>query len=126
MEAGTGMGEAVGILIFVLLAQLVLGLIVLVWVLARKLRTPDAVSADRRTRYIWASLGMLALATACDGWFLFGHNLSRAFSRDLASFSLGCLGIAFALALAGKGPGRVFLAVASLFLGVGWLPFILS
>lgn len=117
------MEEAIGILIFVLSAQLALGVIVLVWVLARKLQTRNA---DRRTRYIWASLGMLALATACDGWFLLGPNLSRAFGRELASFSLGCLGVVFVLALAGKGPGRVFLAVASVFLSIGWLPFILS
>jgi hypothetical protein len=68
---------------------------------------------------------MLALATACDGWFLSGHYISREFSRELASFSLVCLGIAFALALAGKGPGRVFLAVASAIISIGWLPFIL-
>jgi hypothetical protein len=65
---------------------------------------------------------MLALATACDGWLLFGPDFRWAFHREVATFSLGCLGIAFALALAGKGPGRESLAVTSVFLSIGWLP----
>jgi hypothetical protein len=119
------MVEGLGIVFYGLIGQLVFGAVVFVIVLIRKLKVSTSSAPELRPHAIWASLGMFTLAMAFDIRMLSAQYISLSSSQTLAIASLSSLSLALLLAVLGKGPGRVLLSVASILVGLIWLPFIL-
>ncbi len=68
---------------------------------------------------------MLVLSVASDVWFLLAPNKTPEMARTAAIFGVSCLGLAFGLALSGRGPGRMLIPLVSLLSTLPWLPFLL-
>jgi hypothetical protein len=104
--------SAIGIYFLLILGLRFAGIVVVVVALFLKLSTSRETPSNRRTSYIWGSIGLFALAVALDDWFLFSHQVGWW----PAYVSIACLCATFILALLGEGPGRTLIAVTSLFI----------
>jgi hypothetical protein len=123
---GEQVAEGLGVLLYAYIGQLVLGTIATGIVVARRLRTSTSLGSGWQTTSAWIALAMFALSIVADGWFLFAPNKSFELVHQTAVLGLSALCGAFALALIGRGPGRIAIPIMSALFAVPWLPFILT
>jgi hypothetical protein len=116
--------ESLGILLYAYIGQLVIGTFVVGAVLLRRLRHPLSMESGWRARRFWIALTTSSLSIVADACFLFATNKSPELGRQTAVFCVSCLSLAFALALTGKGPGRILIPIVSTLFALPWLPFI--
>jgi hypothetical protein len=91
--------EALGVLLYAYIGQLVFGTFVIGVVLLRRLRHPLSTESGWRTRTVWIALAMFALSIVADAWFLLAPNKSPELGRQAAVFGVSFLSLAFVLAL---------------------------
>jgi hypothetical protein len=123
---GEQVAEGLGVLLYAYIGQLVLGTIVTGIVVARRLRTSSFLGSGWQAKTAWIALAMFALSIVADAWFLFAPNKSLELAHRAAVLGLSALCGAFALALIGRGPGRIAIPIMSALFALPWLPFILT
>ena|ERR1700739_4880685 len=123
---GEQVAEGLGVLLYAYIGQLVMGTIVTGVVVARRLRTTTLLGSGWQTKTACVALAMFALSIVADAWFLFAPNKSLELVHQAAILGLGALCGAFALALIGRGPGRIAIPIMSALFALPWLPFILT
>ena len=116
---------AAGLMVVFVLAQMVLGLVVLTWLWIVISHSLQRGLNGTRGRMLLFAVMALTLGVAVDFYFMFSRNSLGAHAKlpEFTSFALACLAVVFALF--GKGKGRIITAVASCGLAASWLPFIL-
>ena len=113
--------------VFVLIAaQITVGAIFFLVILARKLGTAASSGQGWRAGMLWISLATLGLSLSLDALFLFGRPYSPVFSPELTDASLLLVGVTLCFALLGKGSGRALLASAAGLLAIWKIPLMLS
>ena len=123
---GEQVAEGLGVLLYAYIGQLVMGTIVTGVVVARRLRTTTLLGSGWQTKTACVALAMFALSIVTDAWFLFAPNKSLELVHQAAILGLSALCGAFALALIGRGPGRIAIPIMSALFVLPWLPFILT
>jgi hypothetical protein len=125
MDECLDIGSLVAFMSVLVLVHLSLGAVFVSWAFFQKIDGPKHPAQGWRDHFVWVSLGMCALAVACDASSLFGQELPSAYIPKLTVASPVFLWAAFVLALTGRGPGRSLLTIASGLLLVLSLPFFL-